>query len=756
MSQRFETASQLRAYRSSVEYFQDQLVVLDLIIEAEIQRMSQQHSKQAEQPGLLQGMYVSDTEAHQMLLQHDEHIQLDEQQQALITQLEYTLMQRLQAAVLMLPIQRLKRQYHLDELDCRVITLAIAPQLHRKYIRLFGYLQDDLTCQYATLDLILRLCARSQEERDTIYYRMMNSESNLAQLFSSFQSHATTVKEVSCLSVPLALKSRIVHYLLGLPWQYEGPLSGARHEQPEQSTELPAILIHEQLQLQLWSFIQAQAEQSLMIALIGASGSGKTLQSRHIASKLRKSLLVVDAARIATHDDLNDAIKLILQEAKLLDAILIIEQAEKLSSAGRQQTPLGLTDQLQACLVKQNQLVMLHSTSELPFQVLPNLTSISIQIPLPTLDQSSMLWRYYSEPHVQLSHQLSLQLASKFQFTAGQIAATIMRSKQLFNWEAAGREAIAPHEYHSQQQQAEQSQQPYWQPQFSTIIERAAYQMIYHGLQDKAVKMHSRWTWNDLVLPADTLSLLKQACLRLEHRHTVMQAWGFDRLLPYGRGISMLFTGPPGTGKTMSALVMAKAMSTELYRVDLTRVVSKYIGETEKNLAEIFDRAALSGAILFFDEADALFGKRSEVKDSHDKYANMETSYLLQKMEEYDGLTILATNFSQNLDEAFMRRIHYIIKFPFPDAEQREQLWRSVLPDKLPCEELDLPFLAKTFELAGGPIKNIVLTAAYLAAEEQSSVTMKHMIEAAVQEYKKTGKLLMKERLGQYAHFWKG
>ena len=235
-----------------------------------------------------------------------------------------------------------------------------------------------------------------------------------------------------------------------------------------------------------------------------------------------------------------------------------------------------------------------------------------------------------------------------------------------------------------------------------------------------------------------------------------MEQWGFERILPYGRGISMLFTGPPGTGKTMSALVMAKAMGTELYRVDLTRVVSKYIGETEKNLAEIFDRAALSGAILFFDEADSLFGKRSEVKDSHDKYANMETSYLLQKMEEYEGLTILATNFSQNLDDAFMRRIHYIIKFPFPDAEQREQLWRSVLPANMPTEELDFPFLAKTFELSGGPIKNIVLTAAYMAAEQGSHVTMKHMVEAAIQEYKKTGKLLMRERLGQYSHYWKG
>lgn len=218
----------------------------------------------------------------------------------------------------------------------------------------------------------------------------------------------------------------------------------------------------------------------------------------------------------------------------------------------------------------------------------------------------------------------------------------------------------------------------------------------------------------------------------------------------------MLFTGPPGTGKTMSALVMAREMDAELYRIDLSRVVSKYIGETEKNLGEIFDQAKLSGAILFFDEADALFGKRSEVKDAHDKYANMETSYLLQKMEEYDGLTILATNFAQNLDDAFTRRIQFIIKYPFPDAVQREQLWRSSVPSQLPVIDIDYSFLAQTFELAGGPIKNIVLTAAYLAANEGTPLSMKQMIESVVQEYKKTGKLLLKDRLGAYADYWKG
>ena len=738
MNQSLQTSSHLRAYKSSIEYFQDRLVVLDLIIEGAIHRMSHGHSKEAEQPTLLKGMYVSDAEAYQLLLQNEEFVQLNEEQQHLVTQIEQLLIQRLQITVPLLPLQQLQQRYQLDELDFRLLTVALAPQLHRKYIRLFGYLQDDLTCQYVTLDLLLRLCARNPMERVEIYRRMMDHKQGIAALFTSFTSSTYVAKEVSYLAEPLALKPRIVHFLLDMPWQYEGALAGARSEVPSLHTE--SLIIHQKLQQQLASYIEARGDQAFITVLIGASGAGKSLHSKLIASHLQKNLFIVDAANIVTaRDQLNDVVGQYVQEAKLLNAILVIEHGELLQPNSQSTAQSLLTMQLQHCLVKHRQLVILHSTCELPFHVLPDSTTISVRIPLPTLAEAAKLWQHYSEPYYKLTEQLGLQLASKFQFTAGQIAASMMQSQELFQWQLAlpGNQQPTVNEY----------------PMF---IHRAAYGMIHHGLQEKAVKMTSHWTWDDLVLPADTVSLLRQASQRLLHRHTVMEQWGFERILPYGRGISMLFTGPPGTGKTMSALVMAKAMGTELYRVDLTRVVSKYIGETEKNLAEIFDRAALSGAILFFDEADSLFGKRSEVKDSHDKYANMETSYLLQKMEEYEGLTILATNFSQNLDDAFMRRIHYIIKFPFPDAEQREQLWRSVLPANMPTEELDFPFLAKTFELSGGPIKNIVLTAAYMAAEQGSHVTMKHMVEAAIQEYKKTGKLLMRERLGQYSHYWKG
>ncbi|WP_185601459.1 ATP-binding protein, partial [Paenibacillus sp. 598K] len=364
----------------------------------------------------------------------------------------------------------------------------------------------------------------------------------------------------------------------------------------------------------------------------------------------------------------------------------------------------------------------------------PGIVWLDIPLALPDLLESVGLWRSMTGPLLPTDERELALLAGKFRFTPGQIQATAAYALQLSDWREASGEGGTAGEW----------------------LQTAAYSLLRHRLSDKAVKMESRLDWDDLILPTEALQLLRQACNRLVHRHTVLSEWGFDRLLPYGRGISMLFTGPPGTGKTMSASVMAKAVRAELYRIDLSRVVSKYIGETEKNLGEIFEQAGQSGAILFFDEADALFGKRSEVKDAHDKYANMETSYLLQKMEEYDGLTILATNFAQNLDDAFMRRIQYIIRFPFPDSEHRQRLWRSAIPAAMPAGEIDYGFLGETFELTGGPIKNIVLTAAFLAAEAGEPLTMQRLLESVVQEYKKTGKLLMKDRFGPYAQYWKG
>jgi SpoVK/Ycf46/Vps4 family AAA+-type ATPase len=236
--------------------------------------------------------------------------------------------------------------------------------------------------------------------------------------------------------------------------------------------------------------------------------------------------------------------------------------------------------------------------------------------------------------------------------------------------------------------------------------------------------------WADLILPDGPLSTLRQIAAHVRHRLQVYEVWGFAAKGARGLGIAALFAGESGTGKTMAAEVLARELRLDLYRIDLSAVVSKYIGETEKNLRQVFDAAEESGAILLFDEADALFGKRSEVRDSHDRYANIEVSYLLQRMESYRGLAILTTNHKAALDTAFQRRLRFIVQFPFPDQKQREAIWRGIFPAATPLDGVDCAKLAR-LNVTGGNIRNIALNAAFLAAEDKAQVQMAHLQRAA-------------------------
>ena len=266
-------------------------------------------------------------------------------------------------------------------------------------------------------------------------------------------------------------------------------------------------------------------------------------------------------------------------------------------------------------------------------------------------------------------------------------------------------------------------------------------------LDDLAQRIEPAATWDELVLPEMQRQLLREITAHVRQRTKVYETWGFAEKGARGLGISALFAGSSGTGKTMAAEVLARELRLDLYRIDLSSVVNKYIGETEKNLRRVFDAAEEGGAILLFDEADALFGKRSEVKDSHDRYANIEVSYLLQRMESYRGLAILTTNMKQALDTAFLRRLRFIVQFPFPDATQRAEIWRRIFPASTPTQELDLPRLSR-LNVAGGNIRNIALNAAFLAAEADEPVRMTHLLRAARSEYGKLEKPLTDSEIG--------
>jgi hypothetical protein len=721
----------VEAYERLADYLQDELVRLDVVVESEIRRISQAGMlPDEESTGGLIDMAMTPEEAMQLLNEEPHHLRMTEDYRALVEQLDGRIASRLSATRergAELPVHHLQDRFGLDDLDLRMLMAALAPHMDRKYLRLFGYLHDDLTRQYITPDLLIRLCCRSETERQAAFERLIGAK-GVWRSFAVRPPASEALHHSSVLLQPLRLADRIIHYLLGLEWRYTGSLASLRFHPAGE--EPPPILADGGLYERLERRACASALESgtVIWLLHGPSGSGKTLHARHIGRSLGRSLLEWNVSRAPADDAaFAETVKQMLLEAKLRNAIPAFDQAHRLADAEGARD--GRLSRLVELLAEWNGIAFLFGEEEFrPPSLPPGVRMLSDAIPLPGLEQSRLLWQRMAERRLPIGEDVAAALAAKFRFPPGLIVQAVETA------------------LHTEPPEAPQADADI-ASLAARRLEAAARSGMSRRISGKAVKLESEFRWDDLVLPEDTIALLKQAALRLSHRHTVMHRWGFDAKLPYGRGISMLFTGPPGTGKTMSAMVMGNEMGVDVYRVDLSRVVSKYIGETEKNLGEIFDQARYGGAILFFDEADALFGKRSEVKDAHDKYANMETSYLLQKMEEYDGLTILATNFKQNLDDAFLRRIQYVVRFPFPDAAQRERLWRSCLPPAMPVAELDIPGLARKFELAGGPIKNIVLTAAYLAAGEGSPVAMRHIMAGIVQEYKKTGKVLLKEQL---------
>ena len=365
----------------------------------------------------------------------------------------------------------------------------------------------------------------------------------------------------------------------------------------------------------------------------------------------------------------------------------------------------------------------------------------AITVPFPVLDhdQRRACWRS------ELAHAGATldagdvdDLADRFRLTPRQIADAAATARNRALWRADG--------------ERPGSAQPTLDDLFA-----AARGQSGHDLAALARKITPNYTWDDIVLPDDSKAQLRELCQRVAHGPRVLGEWGFERKLSLGKGVTALFAGPSGTGKTMAAEVIASELGLDLYKIDLSGVVSKYIGETEKNLERIFSAAEDANAILFFDEADALFGKRSEVRDSHDRYANVEISYLLQRMEQYGGIAILATNLRQNLDDSFVRRLAFTVHFPFPGEEDRLRIWRGIWPNvrpdvKLLAADVDVAFLAHQFKLSGGNIKNIALAAAFLAAAEpepdpangngSGKVAMKHLFHATQREYQKLGKTL--------------
>lgn len=346
--------------------------------------------------------------------------------------------------------------------------------------------------------------------------------------------------------------------------------------------------------------------------------------------------------------------------------------------------------------------------------------SLRFDIRKPPPDEQHMLWRRYLPEHIAAAAELD-RIVAHFDLGPVELRSAALQARE--NLAIPEPQAAARAVWDACRMQARQR------------------------LEDLAQRLEPKVEWDDLVLPEAQKSLLRGIAAQVRHRWCVYNEWGFAEKSARGLGISALFSGPSGTGKTMAAEVVAAELRLDLYRVDLSQVVSKYIGETEKNLSRVFDAAEAGGVVLLLDECDSLLGKRSEVKDSHDRFANIEISYLLQRMEAYRGLAVLTTNMKSAIDSAFLRRIRFIVTFPFPDATQRAAIWRRMFPPRTPVEGLDYEKLAK-LNVAGGSIRNIAIHAAFQAAEAGEPVRMKHLLQAARVEYAKLEKPLSEVETG--------
>ncbi len=438
------------------------------------------------------------------------------------------------------------------------------------------------------------------------------------------------------------------------------------------------------------------------LILAGLPGAGRTTAARGITGAVGWKLLVVEVST----DQMADRLRAARREASWHDALLLLRLVVPEAAGRIDWRPLwqGTADLRHPLLI-----ATAPQHAEMLAAAAP-LEPAVVTFPEPSLAERAALWRALLPSGASPTDAVADQLAAGFRFNAGRIARAVRRA------EPAGLTTDA--------------------------LMLACREVGAAAMGPLAQKLPLPYAWEDLVVPPPVREELELARVWVRHQRQVLDLWGFGHRVAMGRGLTMLFGGAPGTGKTMAAQVLAGALALDLYRVDLSRVVNKYIGETEKNLSVLFDEAEASGAVLFFDEADALFGKRSEVKDAHDRYANLEIGHLLQRMEEYEGVTILASNRTRDVDEAFTRRFQFIIDFPMPDEAHRLKIWQGMVPPEAERDgALDLAALAKRFETSGGEIKNAVLAAAFVAAGEQVPLCTQHLVRAVRREFRKGGRL---------------
>jgi hypothetical protein len=720
-------------YDSAFEHLDDELAWLGLLLLREVGRFRAVHPEPGDG---FQGLYIGEPEVDRLLVEllggevparpaeanaQELSVRAAEGRAAIAARLQASA-----AAGQALPLDRLARRFELTEFDRAALLFAAAPDLDRRFETLCAYLLDDVTKRRPTVGLALALASSRAADQWALRGRLEPGAPLVDERLVAVDP------EPPFLSRPLRVDDRVLSELTGGAQTVDARLRQAVDliapagqlwrvpASPELGERLEALT-------RLW---RVGGPPFHPVALVEASrGSGLDAPAFALARRLERPVLRVWVDRLAALQlAAADAVALLRREALLRDALLLVEESLELARPEGQAS--AARDTWEVLFQEAPMPLVLVATRAAELQAaIPEAPVIRLDLPVPSVADRRRLWAEALDREG-LRHEQDdvTRLATTFVLAPAQIERAAAAAGHRASLRGGGRSVSA------------------------ADLSAAARAESHHGLDALAHRIQPVNTWTDIVLPSATRRQLREIAAAAEHRSVVLSEWGLGRKLSRGRGLNVLFSGTSGTGKTMAAEVIAGDLGLDIFQIDLATVVSKYIGETEKNLKRIFDEAEASNAVLFFDEADALFGKRTEVRDSHDRYANIEVAYLLQLMEQYEGgIAILATNLSQNVDDAFSRRMQYLVEFPLPDAGLREQIWLRMFPEEAPVgDDVDLGYLARQFELAGGSIRGAALAAATMAAGDGGVICMSHLALAVAREYQKLGRLPSQGEFGPW------
>jgi SpoVK/Ycf46/Vps4 family AAA+-type ATPase len=701
-----------RLHQTNLEYLFGELRRITALVAGRVQEI---RAAQSEEEDEFRGLYISDEEVNELLADPYLFVAGDDRAR------EFS--ERPEAGLRASRLLHLQEVFQLSPFELDIILITLAPELEVRFERLYAYLQDDVTRRRPNVALVLQLLCPNLSSQVAVR-RSFDPESPLLRHRLIEMGEESQNRQTPLLTRTLKLDESVVSFLLGEE-RIDARLRQLIEPVPAEAGYLPTTEA-----FQYTARLVELAAESYICLLSGAADeASKRHFAAEVCQRLGRPLLALEAAALPgmAVAKLDNLLRLLSRELRLRGAAFYLASYEVLL---KEEPAILEIKRLVDDLLRELDGPSFVSTAEtLPLALSGPRRQFQLELGLPGYSERQHLWESLLGAEA-LGLDLE-SLSSRFRLSSGQIVAAAATARNRAAWRGEPAPSLAD-------------------------LEAACRSHSNQRLNALARKITPCYRWGDLVLPADPFNMLREICEQVKHRSLVYEKWGFESKLSLGKGLNVIFAGPSGTGKTMSAEIIASELKMDLYKIDLSNVISKYIGETEKNLERIFTEAGESNAILFFDEADAIFGKRSEVKDAHDRYANIETGYLLQKMEEYEGIVILATNLRKNLDDAFVRRMHFVIEYPFPEEEDRFLIWKKVFPAAVPLnEDVDLRFMARQFKLAGGNIKNIALAAAFLAAGEdaltnQPEVKMEHLIRATRREFQKMGKLCTPTDFGPY------